>query len=70
MEEVLEAVATDLASIEDFRRRRPDAAKTIAEALTVLVDDLTTYRSLTESYGGDYDAMQDTLMKLRGRGVA
>lgn len=65
--EALEAVAADLEAVEDFRKRRPDAAKTIPEALKVLEDDLTTYRSLIESYGDDYDARESTLYKLRGR---
>ncbi|MDP8975744.1 MAG: hypothetical protein M3N28_05125 [Actinomycetota bacterium] len=63
--EAIEAVALDLAAVEDFRRRRPDAARSVAEGLLVLCEDLTTYASLVEAYGDDYKAREHTFFKLR-----
>lgn len=68
LDEVFEAVDADLAAVEDFRRRRPDAAKSIPEALEVLVDDLHAYRSLARSYGDDYNGREHAMHALRGPG--
>jgi hypothetical protein len=67
VEEVLAAVAADLAAVADFTRRRPDAAASIDVALAVLVEDLVTYRSLTEAFGADYDGRTHAHFALRYR---
>jgi hypothetical protein len=67
VKEVEAAVAADLAAVADFTRRRPDAAATIDEALAVLNEDLTSYRSLAEAYGNDYDARSHAHFNLRCR---
>ncbi len=70
LDEVHEAVATDLTAVEDFRRRRPEAARTVDEGLAVLVEDLRVYRSLAESWGDDFNRRTDALYNLRGPGRA
>ncbi len=66
--EVHDAVDADLNAVEDFRRRRPEVARSVEEGLAVLVEDLHVYRSLAESCAEDYNARTDTLYKLRGLG--
>jgi hypothetical protein len=67
VEEVLAAVAADLAAVDDFTRRRPDAARTITEALAVLTEDLTSYRSLAEAFGHDAAGREHAHHQLRAR---
>jgi hypothetical protein len=70
VEEVLAAVNLDLAAVDDFARRRPDAARTIGEGLAVLVEDLETYGDLAEAFGADYDGREHAHHQLRARVIS
>jgi hypothetical protein len=70
VEEALAAVEADLAAVADFARRRPDAARSITEALDVLTEDLVTYRSLTEAFGDDAAGREHAHFALRARVIS
>jgi hypothetical protein len=70
VKEVEAAVAADLAAVDDFARRRPDAARTIGEGLAVLVEDLETYGDLAEAFGDDAAGREHAHFALRCRVIS